>query len=329
VLVRAAPRGYEYLLLTNKNRGEPGLPKGHAEEGETELATALRETEEETGLTDLVPDLCFRRTLTYPAQRKGQAYQKTVVYLLAHLVSGRVRLSPEHADFRWVPLGTALALLPFGALARVVREAGLYLKDPALFDLEKADEAQADLHLRGLPHADERLLAHLRGGARLARDIARGLARAGLPVNVEAAATGTLLHDVGRALGEHEDHQRAGLKHLRTTPLAPYGFACLSHFTKGATPQELVAAGVDSATVEDFRHLIDLARLTWEERCAALADACMMGPTPTTPTKRFADLRRRYDAPRLIDLQERLTEQIRSEVAQATGHDPLAPLGLG
>jgi phage terminase large subunit-like protein len=90
-----------------------------------------------------------------------------------------------------------------------------------------------------------------------------------------------------------------------------------------------VAAGVDSETVEDFRHLIDLARLTWEERCAALADACMMGPTPTTPAKRFADLRRRYDAPKLIDLQERLTEQIRSELAQATGHDPLAPLGLG
>jgi bis(5'-nucleosidyl)-tetraphosphatase len=328
VLVRPGAQGPEYLLLTNRSRGEPGLPKGHAEPGETDLETALRETREETGLTDFAPDPSFVRTLTYPAQRKGTVYHKTVVYLLAHLRSGQVRLSPEHSDFRWVSLGAALALLPFAALGQVVRDAALYLKDPALFELERADEARADVHLRALPHADERLLAHLRGGARLARDIAEGLARAGLPVDVEAAATGTLLHDVGRALGQHEDHQRAGLLHLRATSFAPYGFACISHFTKGATPRELLAAGLAPETVEAFRGLIDLGSLTWEERCAALADACMQGPTPTTPARRFADLRRRYDAPRLIDLQERRTEEIRAEIARVTGHDLLADLGL-
>ena len=328
VLMRPASRGFEYLLLTNKNRGDVGLPKGHCEAGESEMATALRETEEETGLTDLAPDPWFRRTLRYTARRKGLVYDKTVIYLLARLRSGRVRLSHEHSDHRWTGLGAALAALPFAALQGVVRDAALYLKDPALFELEPATEAHADAHLTSLPQADERLVAHLRGGARLARSFATGLAAAGIPVHVEAAATGTLLHDVGRALGQHEDHQRVGLRHLRETPLAPYGFACVSHFTKGAGLDALVAAGLEREKAEDFRRLIDGSSLTWEERCAALADACMKGPTPVPPVQRFRDLRERYDAGPLIELQERRTEEIRAEVAKATGHDPLAKVGL-
>ncbi len=328
VLVRAGPQGLETLLLENRSRHEWGLPKGHAEPGESDLATALRETEEETGLTELEPDPWFAHTLRYPARRRGELTDKTVVYLLARLRAGQVRLSAEHAGHRWVPLVRAPALLPFPALADVLRAAALYLKDPALFHLAPAEEAGARRHLVGLPHADERLVAHLEGGARLARLLARGLARAGHAVHVEAAAVGTLLHDVGRALGRHDDHQREGLRHLRATPLAPYGFACISHFTKGADLEALVAAGVAREAAEEFRRLIDGATLTWEERCAALADACMQGPTPVAPAQRFRDLRARYDAPALIDLQERGTEAIRADLARALGRDPLALLGL-
>jgi bis(5'-nucleosidyl)-tetraphosphatase len=328
VLVRPAPAGCEYLLLTNKNRSELGLPKGHAEQGESELATALRETEEETGLTDLAPDPWFRRTVHYPAQRRGTRYEKTVVYLLARLRSGEVRISEEHSDHRWAALADALAVLPYAALRDVVRDAALFLKDPGLFALEPATEAEADAHLLAQPHADARLVAHLRGGARLARTFATALAKAGLPVHVEAAAAGTLLHDVGRALGEHEDHQRVGLRHLRGTRLAAHGFACVSHFTKGAGFEELLAAGVERDVAEDFRRLIDGSALTWEERCAALADACMKGPTPVPPAERFRDLRGRYDAPALIDLQERRTGEIRAEIGAVLGADPLALVGL-
>lgn len=328
LLLRAGAGGPELLLLRNRGRGEWGLPKGHAEPGEGDLATALRETAEETGLVDLAPDPWFVRELCYPATRKGRTYQKTVAYLIAHLRSGTVRLSDEHDEHRWARLPEALGLLPFAALAGVVREAALYLKDPALFGMLPATEAQARAHLVGLPQADERLVAHLEGGARLARALATALAQAGLPVHVEAAAVGTLLHDVGRALGQHEDHQRAGLRHLRSTPLAPYGFACISHFTKGASEAALLAAGLPRDLVHDFRRLVDGASLTWEERCAALADACMMGTQPVPPAVRFADLRRRYDAPALIDLQEQRTASLRAEVQGVLGRDPVALLGL-
>jgi 8-oxo-dGTP pyrophosphatase MutT (NUDIX family) len=328
VLSRLSAGPREYLILVNRRRGEAGLPKGHREGEETEVETALRETEEESGLTDLDVDPHFRRRLHYPARRGGVLHDKTVVYLLATARRGEVRLSDEHSSFRWAPLADALAALPFENLRAVVRDAAIFLKDPALFLLEPADEPAADAHLRSLPHADERLLAHLRGGARLARRFAAALVDAGTPVHVEAAAVGTLLHDAGRALGEHADHQRAGVRHLRTTPLAAYAFACISHFTKGAPDADLLAAGVPEETVRDFRRLVDGSTLTWEERCAALADSCMMGPTPAPPAERFRDLRRRYDAPALIDLQERRTAAIRAEMEPALGRDPLALVGL-
>jgi bis(5'-nucleosidyl)-tetraphosphatase len=328
VLSRVVDGAREYLLLTNRRRGEPGLPKGHQERGESEEETARRETEEETGLTDLAVDPFFRRELRYPARRHGVLHDKTAVYFLATARSGTVRLSKEHSAFRWAPLADALAALSLESLRGVVREAALFLKDSALFDLERASEDEAERHLRSLPHADEGLVAHLRGGARLARRFAEALHDAGVRVDVEASAVGTLLHDVGRATGEHADHQRAGLRHLRATPLAPYAYACISHFTKGASAAELLAAGVPEDTVADFRRMIDGSSLTWEERCAALADACMMQTTPVPPRRRFEDLRRRYDARALIDLQERRTAALRAEMTAALRKDPLALVGL-
>ncbi|MBD3304395.1 NUDIX domain-containing protein, partial [Candidatus Woesearchaeota archaeon] len=40
----------KYLLVKHKEGGHWDFPKGHAEEGETEEETALREIYEETGL---------------------------------------------------------------------------------------------------------------------------------------------------------------------------------------------------------------------------------------------------------------------------------------
>ena len=64
------------------------------------------------------------------------------------------------------------------------------------------------------------------------------------------------------------------------------------------------------------------------EGCAALADACMKKSVATSPAERFADLRSRYDADALIDLQEARTEEIRREIGAAIGRDPLSLVGL-
>ncbi len=54
----------------------------------------------------------------------------------------------------------------------------------------------------------------------------------------------------------------------------------------------------------------------------------MKGGTAVRPKERFADLRRRYGASALIDLQERRTAAIRAELRAATGRDPLEAAGL-
>ena len=74
--------------------------------------------------------------------------------------------------------------------------------------------------------------------------------------------------------------------------------------------------------------LVDLDTLTWEEHCIALADSCMRGGEAVPPGERFADLRRRYDAGALIDLQERRTDAIRRLLTATLGRDPLTLLPL-
>ncbi len=240
-----------------------------------------------------------------------------------------MQLSDEHTGYRWLALPDALQILPHANLREVVREAALFLKDPALFAVDPVTEAVAESHLLALPGCTDRMLGHVRGGAQIARTIASALAERGKRIDVQATGVGALLHDAGRFLGEHEDHAGAGIEHLRGTDLAPYGYACISHFTKGAFTSELLGAGLTADSIAAYARRIDLSTLTWEEHCVALADACMKHDTPVSPHERFQDLRSRYDTGALIDLQERRTLAIRRTIAASLGHDPLSLVGLG
>ncbi len=328
IVVRPVDEGWAYLLLTSRKWAEPGFPKGHVDEGESELETARRETEEEAGLVDLEPARGFRAEIRYPVERKGKRYEKASVYYLAKVDDAELRLSDEHTEGGWHSLAEANALLPHDNTRGVLREAALYLKDPGLFALDPPAEEGADAWLRSLPKVTDRLVAHLRGGARLARSFAAALAEANERIHVDATAVGALLHDAGRALGRHDDHQTAGLDRVRQSPFAPYGFACISHFTKGASTLELIAAGIPEETARAFAEQIDAETFTLEEQCVSLADACMRSDQAVPPALRFADVRKRYGRLPIIDLQERRTCAIRAGLAARIGRDPLAIVGL-
>lgn len=75
------------------------LPKGHMEAGETEIETALRELEEETGLKAVLHEET-RVTTEYPV---GPKSRKEVV-LFAGEVHGQMKLrAGEIEAYRWVP----------------------------------------------------------------------------------------------------------------------------------------------------------------------------------------------------------------------------------
>ncbi|MCA9190942.1 MAG: NUDIX domain-containing protein [Planctomycetales bacterium] len=92
----------QFLLLKHADRWD--LPKGHAEEGESSLETALRETEEETGVSasQIEIDPQFQFTIEYQVlNAKRGYYDKRVVYYLGylpHIVP--IRLT-EHEEAKW------------------------------------------------------------------------------------------------------------------------------------------------------------------------------------------------------------------------------------
>lgn len=92
----------QFLLMRHADRWD--LPKGHAEPGENILTTALRETEEETGIAaesiQVDPEFQFQLEYTVRHPSRG-SYPKRVTYFLGYLpASCTVRLT-EHIDYRW------------------------------------------------------------------------------------------------------------------------------------------------------------------------------------------------------------------------------------
>lgn len=95
---RDTDAGREYLIAFERFSQCWSLPKGHMEAGETEVQTALRELEEETGLTAIL-DTSKTAVIEYPISPMGR---KQVVFF-----PGRVSGTPRPRDgeiegFKWV-----------------------------------------------------------------------------------------------------------------------------------------------------------------------------------------------------------------------------------
>ena len=100
-------RGEEVLLVRFK--GRIGFPKGHREKDETMEETALRETEEETGIKAEIKDLT---PFVVPSVRPGD--QRSVYFYKAQYVSGKERSGTGETDEAfWVDRNKALELLSF------------------------------------------------------------------------------------------------------------------------------------------------------------------------------------------------------------------------
>lgn len=102
----------EYLLLqTSYGKHHWTPPKGHVDPGESDMQTALRETEEESGLKKSSLDIMehIQKTLNYEVRGKP----KTVIYWPAEVkdYNVAVQLSDEHQDFKWLSLNKACDLL--------------------------------------------------------------------------------------------------------------------------------------------------------------------------------------------------------------------------
>ncbi len=110
VAVRQASEGQQTLLLRAYHHWD--FPKGIREYGEEPLQTALREVDEETGISDLAFDWGDRYFETGPYS-KG----KIARYYLARTITEDVVMGispetgePEHHEWRWVSFDEAYDL---------------------------------------------------------------------------------------------------------------------------------------------------------------------------------------------------------------------------
>ena len=110
----------EILLIKHVNSGHWSFPKGHVEEGETEVETALREVKEETGI-DIIIDPTFRETVTYFPRKDTQ---KVVVYFIAKAKNFEyVPQEEEIAQIKWVDICHATSVLTYENDKTIVNKA--------------------------------------------------------------------------------------------------------------------------------------------------------------------------------------------------------------
>jgi GrpB-like predicted nucleotidyltransferase (UPF0157 family)/8-oxo-dGTP pyrophosphatase MutT (NUDIX family) len=114
-----------YLLIKNRSKNV-GFPKGHIEIGETEEKTALREINEETGLTVKL-DKKFKEFYAYTI---NFYIRKQVVYFLARFNSDKINIPKnEILSYHITTYKDAMHMLNYENERKILRNANNYLKN--------------------------------------------------------------------------------------------------------------------------------------------------------------------------------------------------------
>ena len=117
------------VLLLQYPQGHWGFPKGHyeAEDGNYQN-TALRELEEETGVSEarLIED--WRMRTEYSFTRKGKVVLKQVYWFIAETDEYDIALSHEHRNYMWIGWDEAEVQLTFEQSQTILRGARAQLR---------------------------------------------------------------------------------------------------------------------------------------------------------------------------------------------------------
>lgn len=101
------------FLLLHYPSGHWDFVKGKMEKGETTHQTAIRETREETGITDISFVDDFEEWIEYNFQFQGELVHKKVVFFLGETKTKDVSISHEHLNHAWMDYLTAMEKTTF------------------------------------------------------------------------------------------------------------------------------------------------------------------------------------------------------------------------
>lgn len=118
-----------FLLIRNfdidgKTPGHWSFPKGHAEEGESEIEAAKREFSEETGIeeVEITEEPVFFENYKFKAD--GQKIVKTVKYFIGLVEDTVVReQKDEVCDYQWAEYEEAMELMTFDEGRNILKKA--------------------------------------------------------------------------------------------------------------------------------------------------------------------------------------------------------------
>ena len=120
-----------YLLLHYQYRGDYwDFPRGNIKDPETPRMAAVRETEEETGLSagQLRIVEGFEESVKWFYRFNGEPVRKRVTYFLAETEVEGVRISEEHVGSRWLSYEDALGTLKYRNSKKLLKKAESYMQ---------------------------------------------------------------------------------------------------------------------------------------------------------------------------------------------------------
>ena len=126
VLFRNDSNKNEFLLL-NYPQGHWDFIKGKVEQNETPHETALRETKEETGISNIEFIDCFEESVEYNFRFKKEDIHKKVIFFLAKTSEKNIKLSHEHNDYLWLEYNDTLKKTTFENAKIVLSKANDFL----------------------------------------------------------------------------------------------------------------------------------------------------------------------------------------------------------
>lgn len=119
--------GKNLFLLLHYPSGHWDFVKGKIESGESSHETAVRETGEETGITEIVFLDSFEEWIEYDFQFQGEPVHKKVVFFLAETKTADVKISHEHLDYAWMDYGAAMEKTTFDNARTVLTKAHMLI----------------------------------------------------------------------------------------------------------------------------------------------------------------------------------------------------------
>ena len=111
------------FLLLHYPSGHWDFVKGKMEKGESIHQTAIRETKEETGITDISFLENFEEWIEYNFQHQGELVNKKVVFFLAETKTKEVKISHEHQGYTWMDYNTSMEKTTFDNAKTVLTKA--------------------------------------------------------------------------------------------------------------------------------------------------------------------------------------------------------------